>query len=89
LAYDLAEQQILAGTASSQVITHFLKAGEARNRLEMRKIEQEIILAKAKVDQIKAQANQEEALERVIAAMRAYSGNGPLEMPDESDDYDD
>jgi hypothetical protein len=34
LAYDLAEDQIRDGTASSQVITHFLKAGSRRERME-------------------------------------------------------
>ena len=33
-AYDLAAEQIEMGTASSQVITHFLKAGSMRERLE-------------------------------------------------------
>ena len=31
LAVNLAEQQLLDGTASSQVITHFLKLGHVQN----------------------------------------------------------
>lgn len=34
LAVDLAERQLREGTASSQVIAHYLKLGSSRERLE-------------------------------------------------------
>ena len=34
LAMDCAERQMMEGTASSQVITHFLKLGSGKERLE-------------------------------------------------------
>ena len=39
LAVDLAEQQLRDGTASSQVITHYLKLGSTKERLEKEKLE--------------------------------------------------
>ena len=39
LAVDLAERQLSEGTASSQVITHYLKLGTTKDRLEKEKLE--------------------------------------------------
>ena len=38
LAVDLAEEQLRAGTASSQVITHFLKLATEKEKLEREKL---------------------------------------------------
>lgn len=76
LATDLAEQQLLDGTASSQVITHYLKLGTMKEKLEMERIKQEIELQKAKT---KALANAEEIkvlYEDALKAMRHYNGQG-------------
>ena len=50
LAVNLAEQQLRDGTASSQVITHFLKLGTTKAELEKEKLrnENEVLKAKAK-----------------------------------------
>ena len=50
LAVDLAEKQLREGTASSQIITHYLKAGSAREQLELERLrsENEMLKAKAK-----------------------------------------
>ena len=48
LAIDLAEQQMREGTASAQVITHYLKLGTTRERLEQAKIEREVKLLEAR-----------------------------------------
>lgn len=50
LAVDLAEQQLRDGTASSQVITHFLKLGSTKEKLEKEKLEEENKLLKAKTE---------------------------------------
>src|SRR3954454_5357876 len=74
-AYDLAENQILSGTASSQVITHFLKMGSTRERLEQQRIEHENQLLEVKRDQIQSQQRIEELYIDAIKAMRSYGGS--------------
>lgn len=74
LADKLAERQLIDGTASSQVITHYLKLGSSRERLDQEKIGLEMELLKAKADAIAGQARQEELFAEAIKAMRAYQG---------------
>ena len=76
LAVDLAEQQLRDGTASSQVITHYLKLGSTRERLEKEKIEEENKLLKAKTEQLQSMKRMEELYADAIKAMQNYSGNG-------------
>jgi hypothetical protein len=78
-AYDLAEEQIKTGTASSQVITHFLKAGSRRERMEQMRMEHEIELMQVKKEQLEGQKRVEELYVSALEAMRAYSGFGPPE----------
>ena len=77
-AYDLAEEQIQGGTASSQVITHFLKMGSTRERLEQQRIQHENDLMTVKREQIESQARIEELYLHAIDAMRSYSGTLPV-----------
>lgn len=76
LAVDLAEQQLREGTASSQVITHYLKLGSTREKLERERLEEENKLLKAKTDQLKSMKRMEELYEDAIKAMRNYGGQG-------------
>lgn len=76
LAVDLAEQQLRDGTASSQVITHYLKLGSTRERLEKEKLEEENKLLKAKREQLQSMKRMEELYADAIKAMQNYSGNG-------------
>lgn len=76
LAVDLAEKQLREGTASSQVISHYLKLGTTREQLEMEKIRQENALLKTKIKQIEMQENTEQLYRDAIAAMRRYGGQG-------------
>lgn len=73
-AIDLAEKQIQDGTASSQVITHFLKAGSPREELERLRLEYENELTKVKIEQVKSAARTEELYQEALSAMRSYSG---------------
>lgn len=75
LAYDLAEEQIRGGTASSQVVTHFLKAGSMRERLEQQRIAHEIELMEVKKQQLEGQKRVEELYVSALEAMRSYSGH--------------
>ena len=80
LADKLAERQLKEGTASAQVITHYLKLGSSRERLEQEKLALETKLVQAKTDQIAAQGRQEELFVEAIKAMRAYQGE-PSPVP--------
>lgn len=75
LAIDLAKRQLIDGTASSQVITHFLQLGSSRKRLESEKLELEKELLKAKTESLKDSKRIEELYIEAIKAMRIYSGN--------------
>lgn len=75
LAMDLAEQQLRDGTASSQLITEFVKRGAAKTRLELQKLEEENKLLKAKTEAIQSSKNVEELYSKAIKAMQSYSGH--------------
>lgn len=79
LAFDVAEEQMLKGTASAQVITHYLKMGTPRERLERKKLEEENALLRAKVEGMASAARVEELYEGAIRAMRAYSGQEDID----------
>lgn len=79
LAYDLAEQQLLKGTASSQVIAHLLKIGSTREKAELEKLKQETILTEAKVKDL---ANVEDLKQLFTEAMDAFRGYGGHEVSD-------
>lgn len=80
VAYDLAEEQIRSGTASSQVITHFLKVGSSRERLEQERMRHEVELMEVKKEQLAGQKRVEELYVSALEAMRDYSGHGPREQ---------
>ena len=83
LATALAEKQLLDGTASSQVITHYLKLGTVKERLERERLEEENKLLRAKTEAMQSAKNVEALYADAIKAMRDYSGNG------RDEDYDD
>lgn len=76
LAMDLAERQLMEGTASSQVISHFLKLGSTKERLEKEKLLEENKLLKARTEALQSAKRVEELYADAIAAMKRYSGNG-------------
>ena len=82
LAVDLAEQQLIDGTASAQVITHFLKLGTTKAELEKEKIRKETELLGAKIQMADSIEEQKKLAEDAIKAMRNFSGAG------EDDDYE-
>lgn len=82
LAIDLAEEQIREGSASSQVITHFLKLGSTREKLEQQRLEHENELTRVKIEAIESQQRVEELYREALTAMRAYAGDLP---PPDSD----
>lgn len=74
LAVDLAEKQLREGTASSQVMTHYLKLGSTRENLEQERLRSENELLKAKVEQAASAKRVEELYSAALDAMRAYNG---------------
>lgn len=80
LATDLAEQQLEAGTASAQVITHYLKLATVRESLEREKLIAENKLLTARVETLQSNANMETLYKEAIAAFTSYRGD---DTPDE------
>lgn len=79
LAYDVAEKQLREGTASSQVISHFLKLGSTNGRLEQDILSEQKKLIKAKTENLESTKKQEELYQNALNAMRRYSGHGDSE----------
>ena len=84
MAVDLAEKQLRDGTATSQVLTHFLKLGSTREKLEQERLSQENDLLRAKIDAMASAKRVEELYASALDAMRSYAGQEPIEV----DDYD-
>jgi len=76
LAVNLAEKQLLDGSASSQVITHYLKLGSTKDQIEKEILIEQKKLITAKTLAIQSGKNVEELYKNAITAMRSYSGNG-------------
>ena len=86
LAVDLAERQLAEGTASSQVISHFLKMGSTRERLEQARLENENKLLVAKQEALESAKRVEELYTKALDAMRSYSGSHTQEVDEEYED---
>lgn len=83
-AVDLAEEQILNGTASAAVLTHYLKLGTTRERLEQERLRRENILLEKKSEALEAGKHMEDLFDKAIAAMKSYQGvEQELEMPED------
>jgi hypothetical protein len=87
LATDLAERQIREGSASSQVISHFLKLGSTREQLEQERLAHENELTRVKIEAIESQKRVEELYMQALNAMRSYAGD--LQPPPENDEVQD
>ena len=81
LAVDLAEKQLRDGTASSQIITHYLKLGSTKEKIEKEILEKQKELIEAKTQSLQSAKRIEELYKNALDAMRNYSGQG------DPDDY--
>lgn len=75
MAYDLVEQRLLDGTATSQETVHFLRLGSTKERIEKEILERQKELITAKTDAIQSAKRVEELYENALLAMKRYSGN--------------
>jgi hypothetical protein len=73
-AVNLAERQLLEGTASPSVITHYLRLASGRERLEREKLERENEVLRAKAEAYESNKKLEDLYAQAIEAMRSYSG---------------
>jgi hypothetical protein len=83
LAERLAEQQLKDGSASAQVITHYLKLGSSREQLEQQRLAGELELQKAKIESMASTQRLEAMYTQAMNAFRGYQG-----QPDEELDED-
>lgn len=82
LATDLAERQLREGTASSQVIAHYLRLGTSRERLEQERLRHENELAQAKTESIRASQRNDAKYEEALNAFRSYSPRPDSDIDD-------
>lgn len=75
LAVDCAERQLLEGTASSQVIVHYLKLATKKERIENEILEEQKKLITAKTEDLQAAKRNEELYQKVLDAMAIYTGH--------------
>lgn len=83
LAYNLVEQRLREGTASSAETVHFLKLGSSKERIELEKAREEIKLLKAKTEELQTAKRMEELYSDAIRKFAIYSGE---EVPEEETD---
>lgn len=76
MAFDLAEKQLLDGTASSQLVTQLIKRGSTKERIEMEILEKQRDLIIAKTEVLESQKRVEELYADALDAMKRYSGQG-------------
>ena len=76
LAVELAERQLIDGTASSQVITHYLKLGSTKEKIEKEILEKKKDLMDAQTESLQSSKRIEELYANALDAMRNYSGRG-------------
>lgn len=88
MAMDLAEQKMMDGTASSQIITHFLDLATVKAQLENEKLRSDLEVAQAKILQYQSGEELKSLYENALSAMKDYSGNYGEEYEDFDDGYD-
>ena len=83
LAFDLVEQRLRNGTASSQETTHFLKLASTQAQLEKEKLITENKLLQAKIDNLESQSSSASLYQEALQAFSVYSGNQAVTEDDE------
>jgi predicted metal-dependent hydrolase len=73
---DLAEKQMREGTASAQVITHYLRVNSPRDIAERNLMEKKEKLIETQIEAIKSSKETEKIYADALEAMRNYAGGG-------------
>ena len=84
LAVDLAEEQLRNGTASTQIIAHYLKLGSTKEILEKEMLSKKTELVSAQTESLQSAKRIEELYANALDAMKLY--NGKQNDLDETDD---
>lgn len=84
LAIDLAEQQLRDGTASSQVITHYLKLGSSKDKLERQILEKQKDLIGAKTKAYQSSEKIEKLYSDALEAFKRYGGHSHDDEPEDN-----
>lgn len=74
MAYDLAEQRLRDGTASSAEVVQIMKWGSQKEKLERELAETKIELMKAKKEAIESAKRIEDLYTEAMSAFRRYNG---------------
>lgn len=85
LAVEVAEKQMRDGTVSAQVLSHYLKLGSSREKLDQEKLQLEKKLLEARTEQIASEKNLEVLFKDAINAITGYQGR---DVPEENNDED-
>lgn len=75
LSMNIAEERLRDGTASSQIITHFLKLGTVQHQLELEQTKKENLLLEAKIKALESSERTERLFSEAIDAMKSYKGS--------------
>lgn len=73
LAFRQAQGQLEDGSASSQIVTHFLRLGSIRAKIELEKLELENRLLEEKIQAEQSGQRLNEMFGEVLAALKSYS----------------
>lgn len=85
LAMSLAEEKLKNGTASSQIIVHYLNLGTEKAKLERMGLEADVELKRSKAKVLEMQATSEEVAQKALEAFKSYAGLKYEEDDDEDD----
>lgn len=69
------------------MITHYLKLGSSRERLEQERLRGDINVARVKAEQMASEMRIEELMTKALDAIRGYQGLPATEEGEEFDEY--
>lgn len=72
-----------SGNPPAQVVTHYLKLGSSREKLEQERMRHEVDLLRIKREAIESEQRVEQMYSEALNAMRAYSGQPTQQDEDE------
>lgn len=81
LATRTAERMLMSEDCPAQIVTHYLRLGSMKSKLEKEKLENEVALLKKKCEALEAAKKSEELYAQAIKAMQTYA---IPQYPDES-----